>query len=197
MRRQVLTLAILTLLLIIRTSEAQTLGPDGIYYEYFNFIGATHTWAGAYAEAQTRTFDDSGTIVSGYLAPVATSTVASFLNTLVNNGAGQWAIVWNGDYVNNGVVYAGAQGAVSDTSWINWASGSSPSITVGQTGNYGVTMTGSGYGYNWQVRSPSFSGIGGYIVAFAPQDVPEPSIMALAGLGGLGLLLFRRCRNLC
>ncbi|MGA2787994.1 MAG: PEP-CTERM sorting domain-containing protein [Verrucomicrobiota bacterium] len=191
---KILAAVVLASLLMPQASGAQSLGPDGLYYQCFVFTGDNQTWAGAYAEALTQTLDVDGVTEYGYLAPVATSDVSDFVNTLIQDTPywGSWAIAWNGNYVNNGIVYAGAQGEITDTSWMNWSGGSTPAITVGQPGDYGVTTTGDGYGYAWQTRDPSFDGIGGYVVAFSTTPIPEPSTPALAGLSGLGLLRFRR-----
>jgi hypothetical protein len=91
--------------------------------------------------------------------------------------------------VSNGIAYAGSDGAISDTSWTTWSSGYTPAISIGQSGDYGVTTTGGGYGYAWQTRDPSFAGIGGYVVAFEFVPAPEPTTLALTGLGALGCVM--------
>lgn len=167
-------------------------GGNGLYYEYFDFSGADNTWGGAVAEAETKTLVlDGGITLQGHIAPVTSQAEADFVNNNLIAPLGSWAIVWNGDSAIDGTVYAGAQGVLSDTSWISWTEGQAPADTIDLPGTYGVTMAGAGYGNEWQTRSPESTGIGGYVVEFSP--VPEPSTLSFIGLAGtLGLLHFRR-----
>jgi hypothetical protein len=167
-------------------------GGNGFYYECF---GLNETWTNAEASAQTQTLTLDGTTYHGILAPVTSAAEASFLQAnLVEPSAGDWTITWTGNYVNNGTVYAGDQ-TLNDTSWFSWSPYTSytPSDTIGQSGDYGVAITGMGYGSatQWILRGPS-EYQGSYLVVFEVTPAPEPSTLALAGLGGLGLLLFRR-----
>jgi len=193
----------LALLGAVATASAgsePSLGPDGNYYQVFQFTGDDHTWAAAYAAAQAQTFTLGEVTYNGFLAPVATAAVKAFADGLVDAGPGSWGIVWNGDYVNDGTLYAGAGkplGTASDISWITWSTGWKPSRTIGSPDNYGVLSTGGGYSHEWQAATPSQSGIGQYLVEFGTASVPEPSqiisLLTLSAVGGVGAVArFRR-----
>jgi len=199
----VLGLALVTYLFMLSAAKAGDVGPiqwavadggNGLYYGYFDITDSDHTWTGAAAEAQTLTYNASGTTLYGYLAPVTSQAEANFLdNNLIQPSYGDWTIVWTGDYANNGTLYGGASGAISDTSWITWGYGLSLSDTVGQPDNYGTTIGGAGYDFDWQARTPADDSIGGYIAVFGAEPAPEPSAIIPAALGsGFSLLLLRR-----
>lgn len=177
-------------------------GGNGVYYTLCGFSGGDYTWAGALTEAQTYSITVDGSTLFGYLAPVASVDEATFLqnNLIQTQDGGDWYMVWMGNYVNNGIMYAGSQ-VLSDTSWITWSGNynSSPYLpadTIGLPGNYGLGISGAGYGppTYWQLEDPSFTGFGQYIVAFGePSPAPEPSTLTLAAPGiGFSLLFLRR-----
>lgn len=176
------------------TAAAQpTVGPNGDYYESFLNAGSI-TWATAVTEAQTQTMNFGGTTIYGELAPITDAALSTFANSLIlsDYGPSSGVAVWNGDYANDGIVYAEGAGSISDTSWVTWVSGADPSTSSGQTGNYGIVSTGEDDGYDWQVFPPSVPGASAYLVEF---PVPEPSSLALTALGGLGGLLRLRRRK--
>jgi len=173
-------------------------GGDGLYYE---IVGADSvTWDNALALAQTQVFNVDGTDYHGALAPVTSAAQALFLQSnLVEPSAGDFTISWTGDFMNNGLVYAGDQ-FVGDSSSFTWSesSSSSPDDTLGQSANFGIAIQGAGYGAGDQLmlRGP-WDNLGSYLVVFdvPPAPTPEPSTVALASLGGAALLLYRLRRR--
>ena len=214
-----LAVAVFTFLGITGVSHAQySFGPiqwtdpgsDGFYYELMEFAPGTAspTWATAALQAESLSLDVDGTLYYGHLAPVLTGDQAGFLQSSIidpsYDGGGTWGIIWTGNYVNNGIIYGGSSGALADTSWVTWSGFStlsSPDLTIGQPDNYGIAMSGSGYDWPtaWRLQNPSCTDFGGYLLVFdsttPPGPVPEPSTVALAALGGMGLLLCRGKRN--
>jgi hypothetical protein len=69
-------------------------------------------------EAQTRTFNNGGTMLYGRLAPIATQEMSDFEYNLIDVTWGAWTIAWSGDYANDGVLYAGASAAIGAPSWV-------------------------------------------------------------------------------
>jgi len=165
-------------------------GPDGTQYEVFQFGGGIQDWAQAYSDAQEQTLVVNSVTEYGSLAQVTTPALYNDVANWVEASAGDWAIVWVGDYVdNNGTIYSGDEGSgtpVSDTSWVSWYNG-----TPSGGGFQGVAVGGDGYGS--ELFASSSGGVGQYVVAFAPVSVPEPSTLALFLMGGFaGLRMLRR-----
>jgi len=181
-------------------------GTGNYYYELLYLGGFTGsqvsvpgTLSGLLSWSDTLLSATNVVAPSGRIAPIAGNNAAAPAN-------GTWGAGGIGVGVTNSIILVGWSANLG-TTWFavsnvlaNWAtlSGtivgnayfgvSATGYLVGNTGNPGATVFG-----------PSASGNGLPINTLAGQldllPVPEPATLALAGLGGLSLMLFRRQRK--
>jgi len=159
--------------------SAATSGAVGSYY--YGLLTASSatgpfTFAGVYATNRT---------VAGYFGSPGAVTVAG------------WAPGATMSY--EVAVWSSSLGPTWKNTWVN-ANGTAPAApgTFSPSGNFGLSGVGTGAsGGLGTPATPPFSLFGGATgiqngFNAAPVGVPEPSSMALAGLGAAALLIFRR-----
>ena len=148
-------------------------GHDYLVYEYMS--GDDKNWGGAQLFALSQ---------GGYLTTLTDSSENAFVADLVNStGLGE---VWAGGFQN-------APGD-PDQNW-NWVTGESWSYTnwnFGEPNDFYGANSEQYLGINWTNDTWNDEGALGNIKGFVVERVPEPSIVALFGLGLLGLGIARR-----
>jgi PEP-CTERM motif len=165
------------------------------------FLWAAGTVASPMPIASTPTSGNSNTSES-YTVASAWSAILGGTFTIATNAANSQIAVQN----------TAANGSITYNGGVSFGvAGTSPSTTysifiIGWGGNYSdpFTAAANGAAVGWSTvfqqasltsigTGPNFSGLGANFGVFAPAvSTPEPSTMALAGLGGAAMLLFRR-----
>lgn len=150
-------------------------GSNGHWYE---FVNTSASWTDANAAANAATYFDGSNTLGGYLATITSSNENSFLGTLAGDG-------WIGltDEASEGsFLWAGGPeaGTLTFTSW----SGGEPNDFFGE--DY-VQYSGG----NWN-DLPNGSNRGYFVEYSEAQDVPEPAMLGLFGLGAIGIAASRR-----
>lgn len=144
---------------------------------YYAVISSGGTWAQAETAAASLSYN--GYI--GHLATINSEDEFTFLKTMP--GLGDWNITWIGAHESGGdYIWVNGEGALDFSGWSTspWESGE-------PSGNYGVAITGSGYGSLIRTQPGD---CGEYIVEY--QAIPEPASILMIGLGGSLIALYRR-----
>jgi hypothetical protein len=122
----------------------------------------------------------------------AASTITGLASTSGSGSTG-----WSGSYTLGSTFASSAIGSYAIV-FTGTGAFANYSSVVAWTGNYGGNPAGSppGTAYNAAPGSAPFSGLQNFAnaanVDLTTTAVPEPAMMAMAGLGGLSLLAFRR-----
>ena len=166
----------LAVLMVAVAVQAAPIEWGGHYYE---LVGTGLTWDDAKTAAEGLTYN-------GYIGHLATlNSEAEYSFVASGLGLGDWNISWIGAHkVGSDYVWVNGEGVLGFSGW-----SASPWESGEPSGNYGVAITGSGYGSN--IRSQGGT-CGEYVVEYQAQAVPEPASALMIGLGGLLIAGYRR-----
>lgn len=152
----------------------------------------------------------ASTPTTGNSLTSATWTVANAW-TAILNGSDTWTLALNASGDTLASINCAANGGINYNGGASFGvTGTSPSTTyslfiIGWNGAYAdpaaAAAAGSAVGWSSVFQytavastgtASSMAGLGANFGTYVPAAVPEPSTLALAGLGGLALLAFRR-----
>lgn len=164
--------------LLVALSAGSQAAPIEYAGHYYDFVGGTFSWTQANAAALASTYNG----LSGHLAVITSAEENAIIDSLFDNG---FAWIGASDAGSEGnFTWRSGPEAGAALSYTNWAGGEPNNF--GGSENYAMMVNG-GY-WNDVVNNYGLS----YIVEFEADDVPEPAMLGLFGLGALGLGLSRR-----
>ncbi len=163
---------------------------SGANNHWYEFIGTGESWTNANAAATASTYFDGSNTLGGYLATITSSDENAFIGTLANDGwIGASDAGHEGDWRWVGGPEAGT------TFWLGGVTVTYSSWNGGEPNNSGGEDYAHYQGGNWN-DLPDYAARG-YFVEYneAPaEDVPEPGMIGLLGLGIASIAFARRKR---
>lgn len=144
---------------------------------YYELVSSSGIWDEARTAAEGLSYNG----YFGHLVTLNSEAEFNFVKTLPD--LGDWNISWIGaSLVGGEYVWVNGEGALDFSGWSQspWESGE-------PSGNYGIAITGAGYGSNIRTQPGD---CGEYIVEY--QAIPEPATALILGLGGGLIALYRR-----